>query len=181
PGRGVRPLDVLLPGTTPPAEPHFVRGGGRVGAVHPAEGGHVVVDAGIPADVRGFAEGDVVVHAHAARHDDVVLADDVAGDHGVVGDHDIVPDLGVVADVGVDHVEAVVAHAGDAAAFFGADVNGDGLAEDVGVADRQLGRLTFELLVLWGRADDRVGEEDVVLADGGAAQDGDVVEQPAAA
>ena len=49
------------------------------------------------------------------------------------------------------------------------------------VADDQLGGLALEFLVLRGGADHGVGEEDVVLADGGAAQDGDVVEQAAAA
>ena len=35
--------------------------------------------------------------------------------------------------------QVVVADAGDAAAFFGADVDGDGLAEGVAVADLQRG------------------------------------------
>ena len=45
----------------------------------------------------------------------------------------------------------------------------------------ELGGFALEFLILRGGSDDGVGEEDVVLADGGAAENGDVVEEPAAA
>ena len=49
-----------------------------VGVVDFAEGGGVVVDAGVAADEAAAADGDEVVHAHAA-HEVAVVADACAG------------------------------------------------------------------------------------------------------
>ena len=60
----------------------------------------------------------------------------------------MVADLAVVRDVHVGQQPVVVADAGDAAAVAGAAVDGDEFADQVAVADDQLGALAGELLVL---------------------------------
>ncbi len=90
------------------------------------------------------------------------------------------PMRNVVGDVAVDHQQVVVADAGDPASFFGADVDGDGLAESIAAADLKPRWRSLVLLVLRSGAKDRIGEEDVVFADRGLSYDGDAVEQAAA-
>ena len=97
-----------------------------------AEGGDIVVDARVarrcrrtrPRSTKWWMPTPPMM-ATLSSHDDM------AGDHHVIGDDHTVADLGVVPDMAVDHVKPVVADAGDAAAFFGADVDGDGFAEDI--------------------------------------------------
>jgi hypothetical protein len=64
-----------------------------------------------------------------------------------------------VPDVGVDHQQVVVADRRDAAALFRAEVERDGLAEHVAVADGELRAGALVLLVLRGQPDDGVGKK----------------------
>src|SRR5689334_20086328 len=86
-----------------------------------------------------------------------------------------------MADVAVHHVQPIVADQRDAAALFRADMDRRRLAKHIGVANGHLSRAAFEFFVLWSGADDRIGKEDIVFADGRAAEDRDVVEEPASA
>jgi hypothetical protein len=123
-----------------------------------------------------------VVQADQAHHGDVVADDDVAREHDVVGEDAVVADLCVVADVAVDHQEIAAADARQAvsAGWFGSDVDGDGFAEGVVVADVEFGGSTAVFFVLRCGADDGVGEEGVVLSDGGLVEDGDMGQEFAA-
>ena len=85
-----------------------------------------------------------------------------------------VADVAVVRDVRVGHEEVVRADRRDAAAADRAAVDGDELAEDVVVADAQLGPLALELQVLRLGADRRLSEEAIALADGRGAFDAHV-------
>ena len=84
----------------------------------------------------------------------------------------MVADDAVVGDVGVGQHPVVVADAGDAAAAAGAAVDGDELAEQVVLADFQLGAFAGVLLVLRVAADGGVADEAVALADAGRSGDG---------
>lgn len=142
----------------------------------------VVVDTGGAAEVGIVADRDVVMQADQTHHGDIVADVDVSGEHDVVGKDAVVTDLGIMADVAVDHEEVSASDAGEAVAtgWFGADVDSDGFAEGVVVADFESSGTAAVFFVLRGGADDGVGEECVVLADGGSVQDGDVGDEFAA-
>ncbi len=150
-----------------------------IGAIHDHEGGHVVVNAGRAADVGVIADGDEMVNARAAHEVDAISTDDMTGDHDIVGHDAVVADLGVVADVAVGHEKVVVSDAGAAAAFNGADVGGEALAEDVVVADFKACGLAGVFFVLRRAAEGDVMMDDVARADLRVPDDDDVAQKPA--
>ena len=86
----------------------------------------------------------------------------------------MVADDAVVRDVHVGHDPVVVADARRAAAFAGAAVQRDELADQVAIADDQLALFAAEFLVLRDRADRGELEDAVVAADARRAFDDDV-------
>src|SRR5205823_8025930 len=74
-------------------------------------------------------------------------------------------DMAIVRDVRVGHEEVFVANRRLPATTGGAAVDGDEFAEEVVVADGQLGVLALVLEVLWRTADRSVAVKLVALAD----------------
>jgi len=90
--------------------------------------------------------------------------------HGV-GHGDVVADGAVVRDVRVGHEQAVGADGGHLVALAGAPVNGDELAEVVGLADANPGLLALEAKMLGLVAHAGVGVDVVARAHGGVVLD----------
>src|SRR6185312_4234163 len=107
----------------------------------------------------------------------------VTGQGRIIGEHHVAADLAVVGNVHVGQHPVVVAKSGDAAAAPRAAVDGDKFADQVAVANDELGALASEFLVLWipakggelgdavvaadprGALDHHVGADDRTLAD----------------
>src|SRR5690606_8482941 len=136
---------------------------------HQHERLHVAVDERAYADERVRANAAELVHPGEAAQVHLVADLHVAGEGGVVGEHAAVADPAVVGDVHVGQQPVVVADAGAAAAVARAAVDGAELADDVAVADLELGVLAGELLVLRVAADGHVRVDAVVAADPGRA------------
>ena len=149
-------------------------------AIDFAEGGHVMVDARGAAEVAEFTDGDQVMHPAGAHHVDVVAADDVAGEHAIVGEQAIVSHLHVVGEVRVDHEKIAVADAGHAAAFFRAEMNGDGFPENVVLTDFNAGGRSAEFTILRRTTDHGIWMKYIVRTNRGVADDHNMAQQLAA-
>ena len=110
---------------------------------------------------------------------DPVLEVDMACELHVVGQDAIVADHTVVCEMHADQEAIVRADAGHAPADLGAGMNGDLLAKDVPITDRQPRGLALVLDILRALADHRARKELVALATGGVAGDRHVVVQHA--
>ncbi len=66
-----------------------------------------------------------------------LLNSNVAAESRCVSQNDVVPDLAIVSDVRVSHNQYMVAHAGQAATFYGAAIDGSELANLVVIANFQ--------------------------------------------
>src|SRR5262249_12921549 len=123
---------------------------------------HVLRDHSSAADVGMRADAHKLMHA-AQRADHGPLFDRyVAGHSSAVDQHGAVSHHGIVADMRVGHEQGMAAHAGDSAAFDGATVDGDTLADDVVVSHLQAGLFAPIADVLRLDADGAVREETVV-------------------
>src|SRR5207248_521322 len=103
---------------------------------------------------------------HGAERADRGIVSDlyVAGQCGVVRENRVRTDMAIVRDVRVGHEEVFVANRRLPATTGGAAVDGDEFAEEVVVADGQLGVLALVLEVLWRTADRSVAVKLVALA-----------------
>ena len=91
-----------------------------------------------------------------------------------VGQDDVVSDHAIVRDVGVSHDQGVVANTSDSAAFDGAAVDGDKLANLVVIADLEAGGFPGVGKILRRHADRTEGKKAVVRTDFGRPFDGHV-------
>ena len=138
----------------------------RAVALHGDVGRHVLRDHRAAADERQAPDAGELVHGRQAAEDHVVFHHHVAGEGDGVGEDAAVVELDVVRYVALRHQEASVRDPRHASASGGADVHGRELADPVGVADHQTGRLSCVLEVLRNGADGGELEDDVLLADG---------------
>src|SRR6185312_6661462 len=116
---------------------------------HGHERQHVVADQAAHADEGVDADLAELVHAGIAGKYRPVADLHVPGQGRIVGEHHVAADLAVMRDVHVGQHPVVVAQAGDAAAAARTAVDGDEFADQVAVADDELGALAGEFLVLW--------------------------------
>ena len=144
------------------------------------EGGHIFLYPRLAGDVGKIADGDEVVHADHAEQIDVIAQLDMPCQHDIVGQDAVVADLHVVSDVAVNHEQVIASDTGDLAADFGAGVDGACLADLVAVADFQAHGAAAVFFVLRIGPDDAVGIKDVLLPNGGVADEHDMAEQPVA-
>ncbi len=104
----------------------------------------------------------------------------VAAERGSVSENDVVADATIVGDVGVGHDQGVAAHAGEAAAFYRAAIDGDELANFVVVADLQAGGFSRVSQVLRRHTEGGEGENAIVDPELSGAFDGDMRNKVAA-
>ena len=93
----------------------------------------------------------------------------MAAECDAIGEDDVILHHAIVGHVAADHEEAMAADAGLAMALHGTDVHGRVLADDVVVADDQLGGLVLVLQVLRREAQGREGMHHGLRADRGMA------------
>ena len=95
-----------------------------------------------------------MVDGNAAAPGCIVFHADMAAEHDVVsGDHTVLNNA-VVGNVRVSHEVALAADAGDSSVFFGTSIHRDAFAEDIAVADNDLGWRPLVRQVLRIRSDD---------------------------
>jgi hypothetical protein len=137
-------------------------------------GDHVLHHGGQAADHGVTADPGELVHGGQAADDDEVAQEAVAAEGRLLGQDHVVADLAVMPDVALDHVEAVGAHAGHAAAVDGADIHRGVFADDVAIANHQLGVFAAIGGVLRRAAQHGERIDHIVFAELGVAIDHDV-------
>ena len=128
---------------------------------------NVLQDPRQTADETVTADRRKMVNGHTAAECRIMLHANVPAEHDRVGHNDTIFDQAIVSDVRVSHEVAIVADQGDTLVFFGTSVDGDALAEDIGVTDDDLRGRSLIGKVLWLATDHAAGEESIVSSDGG--------------
>ena len=142
---------------------------------------HIVQHAAQSADKAVAADRRKVVHGHRAAQRGVVVDVHMPAQQRAVGHDDVVAQLAVVGDVAAGHQEILVAEPRDAVFFFAAAIDRHAFANDVAVADHDLGVAAGVADVLRLAADHDVRIDDVIVADRHVAHDRHGVQQPRAA
>ncbi len=142
-------------------------------AIHDHEGRDVLDDFGTASNDRVGSDAAELVHGGQTGDDDVVLDDDVAGEADGIGEDDVIAELAIVGDVRIAEQQVVGA---DARGQFleGAAMDGGVFAEDVVIADFQIGGLGDVFEVLGFSSDGGEGEKLVAAADFRVSFDDDV-------
>ena len=119
---------------------------------------HVVQHAAAAADKAVAADRGIVMHGHGARERGMVVNVDVPAQQRAVGNHDVVAQAAIVGDVAAGHQEVVAAERRDAVFFFGGAIDRHAFADDVVVADDDLGVAAAVADILRLAADDDAGK-----------------------
>src|SRR3569623_1752617 len=143
-------------------------------ARHHHERRHILGDAAAERGEAVLAETAELMYLAEAAKDHVILDHHMAGQRGIVGEDGVVADQAIVSEVHVGHDPIVVADPGDAAALFGAAIEGAEFADDVAVAVLEQSGFATVFLVLRHLAERRELENFIVAADARRAIDDDM-------
>src|SRR3569623_75588 len=143
-------------------------------ARHHHERRHILGAAAAERGEAVLAETAELMYLAEAAKDHVILDHHMAGQRGIIGEDGVVADQAIVREVHVRHDPIVVADPGDAAALFGAAIEGAEFADDVAVADLEQSGFATVFLVLRHLAERRELENFIVAADARRAIDDDM-------
>ncbi len=125
------------------------------------------------------ADADVLMHRTHCAHHSPILDRHMSAEGGGIGQDHAIPNYTIVGNVRVGHNQVVIPHAGDAAAFYRAAIDGDKFADLVVVPDFQLSGLAGVGDVLRRQSDGRKWKEAVIRANFRRALNRDVRNQVA--
>ena len=132
--------------------------------MHKAEGDHIIRHHGDSADDRTLPDAHPLVNARQAAHDHIVANLAMPSNRHTVGQDHTVAKAGIVAHMCPRHQQAIVAHLGDTAAAFGADVQRDAFADLAACTHDQARAFAAVFQILRHFAHSGVGEDHGVSA-----------------
>ena len=141
------------------------------------EGENVACNGGAAPDKSVSTDANEVMHRTQRAHHRPLPDRDVTSQGRGVGQNHVIADVAIVRDVGVGHDQRVAADPSQPAAFDGAAIDGDELADFVVIADFEARGLAGVGQVLRRHSDRAEGKESIVGADPVGPFDGDVRHQ----